>query len=64
MDRFVVAEGGLGASPVDAASVKDGGADGLDVGKVFGLWGEFRVGHEVEVCFWAGQDFEAFGFVG
>jgi hypothetical protein len=31
---------------------------------VFRLWGEFGVGHEVEVSFWAGEDFEAFGFVG
>lgn len=64
MDGLVVAEGGFCAATVDAAGVEDGGADGFDVGEVFRLWGEFGVGHEVEVSFWAGEDFEAFGFVG
>lgn len=64
MDGFVVAERGFRAAAVDAACVEDGGADGFHVGEVFGLGREFGVGHEVEVCFGAGEDLEAFGFVG
>lgn len=64
MNGLVVAEGGFSAAAVDAAGVEYGGADGLHVGEVLGLRGEFGVGHEVEVSFGAGQNLEAFGFVG
>lgn len=64
MDGLVVAEGGFSAAAVDAAGVEDGGADGLHGGEVFGLRGEFGVGHEVEVGFGPGQNLKAFGLVG